>query len=456
MERCKKNDFLEAVETLIRANDLIGGAAFENLLGATDVLVLCQESAVWMGTYFEELDGEYGSLIKILEDYCEDIYQINVHCSDENRCRKLIKKIRKQLTLLQNMIISEIPDDKKEVVFLPYKASVWDSLESIWKAAEEDESTDTYVIPIPYYDKNPDGSFRERHYEGNLYPDYVPITMYDEYDFEVRRPDVIFIHNPYDEGNYVTSVHPFFYSRNLKQYTDKLIYVPYFVLGDIDPENQEAVDGMKQFCFLAGVVYSHKVIVQSEKMRQIYVNEYIKAAQDAGLSGEHVDRNFLEKKILGFGSPKVDKVVNTRKSDIEIPEEWMKIIRKPDGSWKKIVLYNTGITALLQHNEQMLAKMKDVFHTFCENRDEIALFWRPHPLIESTLTSMRPQLWESYKKIKNQYLEEGWGIYDDTANLDRAIEMSDAYYGDHSSVVRLYQETNKPVIIQNINVDNKF
>jgi hypothetical protein len=54
--------------------------------------------------------------------------------------------------------------------------------------------------------------------------------------------------------------------------------------------------------------------------------------------------------------------------------------------------------------------------------------------------------------MRNQYLAEGWGIYDDTADLDRAIAISDAYYGDGSSVVQLYQQTGKPVMIQNVEI----
>lgn len=54
---------------------------------------------------------------------------------------------------------------------------MWDSLESVWKAADEDEFCDAYVVPISYYDENPDGSFREMYYEGNEYPDDVPIQV---------------------------------------------------------------------------------------------------------------------------------------------------------------------------------------------------------------------------------------------------------------------------------------
>lgn len=65
---------------------------------------------------------------------------------------------------------------------------------------------------------------------------------------------------------------------------------------------------------------------------------------------------------------------------------------------------------------------------------------------------MRPQLWQGYAQIVNQYKEEGWGIYDDSADLDRAIILSDAYYGDESSVIQLYEQTGKIVMIQNVNI----
>ena len=88
---------------------------------------------------------------------------------------------------------------------------------------------------------------------------------------------------------------------------------------------------------------------------------------------------------------------------------------------------------MLQHNEQMLIKMQDTFRIFYENRNEVALLWRPHPLMESTLTSMRPQLWETYQKIRDQFIAEEWGIYDDTSDVDRAIVLSDGYFGDWCS-----------------------
>lgn len=132
----------------------------------------------------------------------------------------------------------------------------------------------------------------------------------------------------------------------------------------------------------------------------------------------------------------------------------MRNIRKPNGSRKKIILYNTGITALLRHEEKMLEKMMDVFRIFKENREEAALWWRPHPLIRATIESLRPQLWEAYRKLAEWYRNEGWGIYDDTADVDRAIAVSDAYYGDWSSLVTLCRSVGMPVMIQDVEINS--
>lgn len=253
--------------------------------------------------------------------------------------QKAFKSLRKTLIQAENSIKQDIKI-RKEAVFLPYKASMWDSLESVWKAADEDPDCDAYVIPIPYYDRNPDGSFGEEHYEGNLYPENVPVCWYEDYDFAGRRPDMIFIHNPYDECNYVTSVHPFFYSKNLKNFTDKLVYIPYFIIEEIEPGNKEAEEGIVNFCNVPAVFYSDKVVVQSEKMRQVYINVLSRITGNAS-----VGKEYWEAKILGLGSPKVDKVFSTRKENAEAPKEWLKVIEKPDGSWKKIIFYNTGLTA---------------------------------------------------------------------------------------------------------------
>ena len=453
MRNKQKQEILGILHTLDTAHGAVKDTADKgSVREACDILAECQQAAVAVGTSIEQTEGEGHAAVACLEEYCETLYSI-YEALESGDCspNKTYKVLHKQLIKIENIVKNDV-DVKKEAVFFPYKASMWDSLESVYLALKEDPEYDVYCVPIPYFDLNPDRSFGEMHYEGDQYPENVEVTDWQEYDFEGRMPDEIYIHNAYDDCNLVTSVHPRFYARNLRKYTDKLVYIPYFVLGEIDPDDQAAVDSMKHFIFLPGVICADKVIVQSEKMKQIYVNEYLKAAKESGLKGNHLNREYLEQKISGAGSPKLDRVQRIRKEDLEIPPDWLTVIRKADGTDKKIVFYNTSITALLEHGEKMLEKMSRVFEIFKEHRDDIALLWRPHPLIPSTIRAMRPALWARYSEIVEKYREEGWGIYDDSADIDRAVVISDAYYGDGSSVVQLCRQRGIPVMIQNVDV----
>lgn len=439
MRKAKKEQIQKIVELLKRVTKVLAETdRVEHIETVIVVLQECQEAVIAIAACIEKEETEIHSTIPKLEIYCEKLYQFSIDMSNEN-----LKQIEDALCDMETAIESIVI--KKTVCFLPYKASMWDSLESVWKAACEDTECNAYVIPIPYFDRKPDGSFGEMHYEGDLYPSYVPITSYEDFHLWEEKPDKIFFHNPYDEFNFVTSVHPMFYSSRLKEYTDELIYIPYFVLSEIDSEDEQAVDGMSHFCKTSGVVNADKVIVQSEQIKRAYVKVLTK------WKGEET-KEIWEKKILGLGSPKLDKVANTRKEDIEIPEGWLSVIKKTDGSWKKIILYNTVVSGLLEHGTQMFKKMENVFRIFEENKDEVVLLWRPHPLNESTLEAMRPELLEKYQMLVKRYKDEQIGIYDDTSDLNRAIGISDAYFGDPSSVVQLCQKAGMPVMIQDVGI----
>ncbi len=310
MSRETKKQLLSMAETLDDANRLMKKLFLKPAAEEEAVVALlsdCQDAAVAIGNRIEALQGEGTESVKELEDYCEDLYRMALLVEDMAGRRELLKTLTARVKKIRGLIEADL-SDRREVVFLPYKASMWDSLESVWMAANADDDCDVYVVPIPYYDKNSDGSFSKMHYEGELYPDYVPITRYDAYNFEVRHPDVIFIHNPYDNCNLVTSVEPYFYSDNLKKFTNRLVYIPYFILGKIDPDDQEQVEKMRHFCVLPGTVNADKVIVESEEIRRIYINEFLRAAEAQDV---RLDVRALEKKIMGLGSPKFDKVLPT-------------------------------------------------------------------------------------------------------------------------------------------------
>ncbi len=455
MRKAQKQDILELIDTLHQAHGQIKDDITDGKnTAAQEMIRQCQECAISIGTTIEKLERENHMAVSFAEEYCEILYRIHEELyTEEANANRMDKVLHKYLLKMENSIKNEIPV-RKEIAFFPYKASMWDALESVYYAAKSDPDCDVYCVPIPYYDRNPDGSLGAMHYERDQYPAVVETVDWMSYNFEERHPDMIFIHNPYDDCNLVTCIHPRYFSKNLKLYTDALIYIPYFILEEIEPGNQPAIDGIKHFCFLPGIINADRVIVQSENMRRIYINEYGKQAQLCGLGVEHTNRDILFNKFLGIGSPKLDKVAFREACSIDLPPDWKKIIQKRDGASKKVVFYNTSITALLTYGEEMLEKMERVFALFHEKKDHVALLWRPHPLIQSTVSAMRPQLWKKYENLVETYRQEGFGIYDDTAELNRAILASDGYYGDFSSVVQLYKNTGKPVLMQTPNEDS--
>ncbi len=358
----------------------------------------------------------YNKLIDELKDMLKQLNRKIIHHESTSRVSNNIKK---QLTLIKKELTQE-QEVKLEVVFMPYKASMWDCFESIWRATKEDTKCDCYIMPIPYYSKNPDGSFGEFHYEGGDFPNDVPIINYKDYDLNIRRPDIIYIHNPFDQYNYITSVDPNYYSHVLKKYTDMLVYVPYFVTGKKVPENQRKLS-----------VFNHmdKMIVQSEEHKQIY--------------GKYIP----ESKLVALGSPKVDRIIYYENHKPSVSKEWLKRIEN-----KKVVMYNTSISGILKYGIKALQKMIYVFSLF-KGRDDVVLLWRPHPLIESTLKAMNTQLLRLYLKIKRQYLVENIGIYDTTPDITESISLSDAYIGeDSSSVVHLFGVAGKPIFLMDLEI----
>lgn len=378
------------------------------------MLADCQEAAIQMGEAIEKIEGEDTQAVAYLEQYCEKLYHTSIQL-DGVSAHKFYKDLEEVLIKAENTV-KHIPA-KIEAVFLPYKASMWDSLESVWMAADADPDCDAYVIPIPYYDKdNATGKLANLHYEADLFPADVPITHYDSYNFEQRKPDMIFIHNPYDEYNRVTSVHPFFYSHNLKKFTKCLVYIPYFATAGGMSDSQS---------LCPAYVHADYIVVQSEKYRGFY-------------------DELVRDKLLPLGSPKFDSVIRKCQDPPEPPAGW-----KERMAGKKVYFYNTSLNGMLANTEAFLKKMQYVFDTF-EGKENACLLWRPHPLMESSFASMRKEYLSIYLEMKKQFIEKNLGIFDDTPSIEDTIAQCDVYIGDAgTSVTSLFGVVGKPLFILN-------
>ncbi|MDR1687137.1 MAG: hypothetical protein LBS21_00810 [Clostridiales bacterium] len=375
-------------QQLTQINEII--STFGELLNAiTDkkgiipLLALLQENIAPLIDFISESYGKNSQTEELLFEFYN---QIGEAATDSNFGAPHIKILRESLNKIEGCVKSELKADKIEVVFLCHSAAMSDSLESIWQAAMDDPMCDAYVIPIPYFDHRADITIKDMKCDTQeSYPN-VKITDWRTYDFEKRRPDAIYSCAPYDEGNFVINVHPNFYFKRLRKLTDMLVYVPYFVVGS-SPVGEH-------LCVTPAALYADRVFVESESVKQQYINHIRNYEEKNNCIGVFGD---LDKKIVALGSPKYDKVVSTKRENCEIPDEWREIIGN-----RKVVLYNTTIGAALAGNEKYLKKLRHVLEFF-RNRSDVALWWRPHPFAMSTYENMRPHLADEYKAIVEEY-----------------------------------------------------
>ena len=327
----------------------------------------------------------------------------------------ICNKIKPEIKTLK-LFIKENVKTQYEIAFFPYKVSMWDSMESIWRAANNDPDCICYVVPIPYYSKK-DGSKAEYFYEGSLYPDDVPVVHYSLYDVQKHHPDIVYIHNPYDNNNYVTQVDEKYFAENLKKSTDMLVYVPYFVYG-----SYRNIDEIKTMAIVPGTVYADRVIAQSEYQKKLFTK--------LGLN---------EGKMLVAGSPKFDAVLRAEEQPHEIPKEWEEKLKG-----KKIFLWNTTIRAMLE-NPGWLEKSGQLMDILTQC-PECALIWRPHPLLKETIKSMRPAYLEPYLNLAKEVMAKSNAVIDLTGNAYISMAASDAIVSDYSSIMLQYAVTGKPIL----------
>lgn len=430
---------------VVREN-VVQAVCQENPDFAMELLEDCQEGAIAFGNKIEEIKGRGYVTVGILEQFCEVLYIIHEMLAENGNIYAADKMFEEILTRLSDSVQKDIIE-RKVVVFLPYKASLWDSMESIWRAAVSDPSCDVYVVPIPYCEKEFNGALGDVRYEGEQFPDDVSVIDYEAFDFTLQHPDMIFIHNPYDGYNLATTIPPMFYAKELRKYTNKLVYIPWFVIDEIEEDDMRGSFSMDYFCTMPGVVCADQVVVQSEQMREAYIRKLSEFA------GEDT-RTVWEEKILGLGSPIYDKE-RERKNAIKVPEEWRKVFLKNDGGHRKVILYNTVPEAMLEHDAAMLDKIRNTLAVFEGQKEEIALVWCANLSRSDYVKEMRPRLWKKYQQLVKEYREAGWGILSELSEddeWDAILKFGCGYYGDPDSNVRLCRRSGMAALIQNVKI----
>lgn len=369
---------------------------------------------------------------KIIENAGVDIKKYTDDYRNYNQFKNKIEEIR---------IDKEKKDykDKKMVVFMPFKAKYWNMMAGLWKEYERSGEYTLIAIPAPYYYKNIDGTV-EKFNDDKQYPEYVKIVSPENFDFDSEYVEKIIIQNPYDSYNATTTVHPQFYAKKLAMCTKELIYIPYFETEEINPSDMRAYVSMDSYVTMPGVVYSDKVIVQSEGIKELYVkklSEYF---------GEET-RDIWNTKIIGNGKHYIEMENSDSKYD-DIPEKCKGYIKKSDGSYKKVILYFICTNDVLENGHRVFDKIKRSMDTFLEYEDSVVPLMIFESNIDEILKMENPELLEDYNEIKMNFIQY---IVNEN-KLDKAINLCDAFYGDAGSEAQLCRNSGKPVMIQNVEI----
>lgn len=437
MRKRQLQQIQELISTIHEMHDEIKIAIEEARYEDTiEMLTICQEAAMSIGSTIEKYNEKVVHIIRDIESYCESLYQSSVALSKNCNATDIYKLLEKQLTRVESKINQDIKA-KYEIVFLPYKASMWDAFESIWLIAKEDKNCECYVIPIPYYDKGDNSALGRRYYEGDKFPPYVPIVNYSDYNIEERQPDIIYIHNPYDQYNSLTSVSPEYYSDRLRKNTRCLVYSPYFVYGTYQPH-------INDIHYLnSASIYSNMIVTQSEITKQIYKNY-----------------GFNKEKVIATGLPKIDYVVNMKKSNIELPEEWKGKVYTD----RKVLLFNMHLSYYLKAHTKMkeggktnfaLNRLEEMLPRILNN-DKYSLIWRPHPLMKQMIVSRLGFYPKELEDIEEEIKNSNNAVIDMNADYRYGFYFADAMISTYSSMITLFSVLGKPIYIYQTRLERKI
>ncbi|MFT8407123.1 hypothetical protein, partial [Liquorilactobacillus nagelii] len=371
----------------------------------------------------DNLEGELASDneavfddLQVVHDALQLIYQEEVQLDDN-----LEQKLYLMIMSIQKKLDKSIPI-KLNVVFMPYKVTMWDSLASIYEMAAKDPDCVAKVVPIPYFKLTKDQAIPT--YEGKLFPKDVPVTSYQDYNLAKEDPDIIFIHNAYDQYNTITQVDKRFFTSNLKKYTDMLVYVPYHITGF------GRLSGNNQY-----ITYTMPTMPNIDRI--VVAGNFVKdAAIKYGVPAE---------KVLVLGSPKMDAVYQATKSSKKIPKKWEKQI-----AGKFVFALDTNCMSLVNNPFYEFAYIEQVFDA-AKMISNCAVIWRPHPLTKIAIAHYIPQMLEKYDHLVNDIKSCSPKypniIVDESPEYISFFNASDAYVSIPNSLMALYTVTGKPIVI---------
>ncbi len=230
----------------------------------------CQNAAVSVGTAIEDKFGLGSNAVTLLEQYCEKIYEASGSWDDNKKADldNTIHEIEKSIDKLYET-------GKKDILFLPCKASWWDTMKDSFLEADADGSNRVEVIPIPYFYHDHEkklGESRSDTAEFEQLPELKGrLTTFDEYKLEKRHPEMIVIQFPFDGYSGIMGTSELLYTDNLSKYTDELVYIPFVAPDPPSSARDVAYASLLELIEQPAVFRSDRIVVRSPELRNYYI-----------------------------------------------------------------------------------------------------------------------------------------------------------------------------------------
>ena len=296
----------ESVRKLLAVMEKLHGTLYkiaqpQNIELMIQVLESCQNAAQQIGDCIEKARDEKLANQLSIQEYADAAFQCYEEIVNQGQIPsgRELDAFRQAFESMRTAVEDKFLN-RKEVVFMPYTARKWNAMESLWRACKADPNCDVYVVPVPHYVKDMTAAVKpEQYYDLEKYSEELHAVSYKDYDTWKRYPDYIFIQNPYDQYNYVTTIEQTMYSKLLYYATDHLVYIPWFMTCEFDMDSHDDVAAMEFYVKVPGVVRADLTVVQSEKIADNY-RQYL-----TEIAGEKT-KELWNRKIQGWGSPLQD------------------------------------------------------------------------------------------------------------------------------------------------------
>lgn len=410
-----------------------------------NILSEMQQLSVDLGTLIENVKGEDSpcakEVVDILEELCEAIFACYQKFSpstetpdpdpaslDLTTLSKSLEKL--ELSLEKNLL------SRTEALFLPTSPSRWESMKRAYQSACEDDSCDPVVVPLPLFTKDffgsPTMSDEEIIKATNLddYDKDLPIRSWTDYDISLHCPETIYIQSPYDGTNPLLSVPGSYYAENIRFFTDHLVYIPIGATAEFGPEDTTDQTVMDYYVTAPGIIYADEVQVQSENIKEQYVNKL------TAFAGENTRDHWI-KKIHVVPIP-----VASTASDVS------------DSNIKKRLLFCIGLYDMIENDQDILSKIKTRLDTLsgADNKLIASLCFYPQVFVISD-TALLSKINDTKAELISYAKERGIETIPLPVNTYSDVQADfDAYYGCNSPLVHEFAMRQKPVMIANYDI----